>query len=142
MANGKWLNGLRCYLKRTFNHCVQSKRNVLRQSGTAQSYQGSDPHPPLSQCQDSYAAITPPFREAPLKKSCSQFGRCPSSDCVPPAPTQPGTLGHFIFELTSILTHKKACNSKRLFQLPRHDENQSKYHNRRNLGSSQAQNGL
>ena len=102
---------------------------------------GQTPHP-LSQCQDSYAAITPPFREAPLKKSCSQFGRCPSSDCVPPAPTQPGTLGHFIFELTSILTHKKACNSKRLFQLPQHDENQSKYHNRRNLGSSQAQNGL
>ena len=28
------------------NHCVQSKRNVLRQSSAAQSYQGSDPAPP------------------------------------------------------------------------------------------------
>ena len=29
------------------NHCVQLKRNVLRQSSAAQSYQGSDPVPPL-----------------------------------------------------------------------------------------------
>ena len=35
------------------NHCVQLKRNVLRQSSAAQSFQGSDPAPPFFwQCQD------------------------------------------------------------------------------------------